>query len=46
MGQFGQIFVPHQTTKLVQISTRLLERASKKMPLLKEPAFYVNVNKF
>jgi len=33
---------PSKTTKLVQISIGLPERASKKMQLLKEPAFYVS----
>jgi len=35
---------PSKTTKLEQISIGLPERASEKMQLLKEPAFYVNVN--
>jgi len=33
-----------KTTKFVQISIGLLEKASKEMQLLKEPAFYANVN--
>jgi len=40
----GNFCSPSKTTKLVQISIGLPERASKKMQLLKEPAFYVNVN--
>jgi len=35
---------PSKTTQRVQISIGLPETASKKMQLLKEPAFYVNVN--
>jgi len=37
---------PSKITKLVQISIGLPERASKIMQLLKELAFYVNVNDF
>jgi len=33
-----------KTTKVVQIAIGLPERASKNMQLLKQPAFYVNVN--
>jgi len=44
-GSFWAHFCsPSKTTKLVQISIGLPERASKQMQLLKEPAFYVNVN--
>ena len=47
-GNHGSIWAnfcsPSKTTKLVQISIGLPERASKKMQLLKESAFYVNVN--
>jgi len=47
-GNHGSIWAkfcsPSKTTKLVQISIELPERASFKMQLLKEPAFYVNVN--
>jgi len=35
---------PSKTTKVVQIAIGLPERASENMQLLKEPAFYVNVN--
>jgi len=46
-GNHGSIWAkfcsPPKTTELVQISIELPERASKKMQLLKEPAFYVNV---
>jgi len=47
-GNHGSIWAnfcsPSKTTKLVQISIGLPQRASKKVQLLKEPAFYVNVN--
>jgi len=47
-GDHGSIWAnfcfPSKTTKLVQISIGLHERASKIMQLLKEPAFYVKVN--
>ena len=47
-GNHGSIWAnfssPSKTTKLVQISLGLRERASKKMQLLKKPASYVNVN--
>jgi len=47
-GYHGSIWAnfcsPSKTTKLVQISIVLPERASKQMQLLKEPAFYVNIN--
>ena len=47
-GNHGSIWAnfcsPSKTTKLVQISIGLPKRAFKKMQLLKEPAFYVNVN--
>jgi len=44
-GTIGANFCsPSKTIKLVQISIELPETASKKTQLLKEPAFYVNVN--
>ena len=47
-GNHGSIWAnicsSSKTTKLVQISIGLPERASKTMQLLKEPAFYVNAN--
>jgi len=47
-GNHGSIWAnfcfPSKTIKLVQISIGLPERASEKMQLLKEAAFYVNVN--
>jgi len=47
-GNHGSIWAnfcfPSKTIKLVRISTGLPERASEKMQLLKEPAFYVDVN--
>jgi len=46
-GNHGSIWAkfgsPSKTTKLVQISIGLPERASKNMQLLKEAVFYVNV---
>jgi len=46
-GNHGSIwanfFSSAKTTKFVQISIALPERASKKMQLLKEPASYVKV---
>jgi len=47
-GNHGSIWAnfcsPSKTTKLLHISIGLPERTSKQMQLLKEPAFYVNVN--
>jgi len=47
-GNHGSIWAnfssPSKTTEFVQISIGLPERASEKMQLLKESAFYVNVN--
>jgi len=46
-GNHGSIWAnicsPSKTIKLVQISIGLPERVSKKMPVLKEPAFYVTL---